>query len=91
MIIIKTKKIYRLISDYELSFYLKNNDCVVMGKLKGDYPSLKCSRNEDRTFKSCNEIIELFKKKIIAKQKTINDYETQLNNFLEDIKSMGVK
>lgn len=91
MIIIKIGTIYKIISDQEISYYLDDNNCKVIGKLNGDYPSLRCSRVSERSFKNINEISDLLKNKIIIKQKIIIGYEKQLNNFVDDLKSMGVK
>ena len=91
MIIIKFDDSYKIISNYELQFYLNNSDSKVLGTLKGDYPSIKCMKIKDRTFKNVSEIIALLKKKILEQQKKMVVYENQLNDFVEDIEVLGVK
>lgn len=89
MILIKINKLYKIVSDNELTFYLNDDKTKIIGKLKGDYPSLRCSKVSDRKFNSFDEIIDFFNKKIINKQKKILVYEKQLNTFIDDLKNMG--
>jgi len=88
MIVIKYENKIKIISDNDLSYYLKKFDNVKpLGTISEDCPSIKNMFVTDRNIKG---VISFFKKRIEGHKQKLNNYEKQLNTFLEDCDKWGV-
>jgi len=87
MILIKLPNGFRVVADYDIGRYKNKKGVVILGFLDTDkYPCLKTLKVSNRNIKDFKAFVE---KKIKDKESEILSYKNQLDEFKNDIKSLG--